>query len=101
MRCLHLARAPILVHVTGFGEDIVPLLRFRTRVGCPGIRPQSVKHFRENGGLRYFREFGNGRFSFQGQEYHPANLRAPWGVTLPDICEFGPVGLAGMIKEIE
>jgi hypothetical protein len=60
-----------------------------------------VKHFRENGGLRYFREFGNGRFSFQGQEYHPANLRAPWGVTLPDICEFGPVGLAGMIKEIE
>jgi hypothetical protein len=101
MHRLHLARAPILVHVTGLGKDVVPLLRFWARVGCLGIRPQSVKHFRENGSLRYFRELANGRFCFQGQEYHPANFQAPWGVTLPNICKFGPVGLAGMIKEIE
>jgi hypothetical protein len=60
MRCLPLARATILTRVTGFGENIIPFLSFKTGRDFFGVWPQPVLYFGENRGLTY--DFLDGYF---------------------------------------
>jgi hypothetical protein len=52
MRSLHLACATILTRVTGFGENIIPLLRLEAGDNLFGVWPYPVKYFRENRDMR-------------------------------------------------